>query len=298
MKNFKKIVVTVLAGAMLMTAFAGCKKKPKTLSDAIADQAESVGAQTVEFSELEDFTADMEAEDLEDGLYFEITSDDIADLDVPREASMIIDVDDIDTVRVYVRATLDEDSPADSGAAVVAVIKFNEEENAVDFFDNIYSYRSFLDMVGLNPDDLSDDELYFDEDEAEGGLVINIVPTAIFESLLNSMDIDQDMIDDANVDLNDIPRVVFSLRLHDDSVIISLSFSDDYTAEVDGIYTAAGIEAPSEVESSDAVVDFISNMLVANITQYIERAQAAAGAVDAHNADVQSIIDQIDGAAG
>lgn len=286
-RSMSRAIAVILTVALAAGAFAGCsKKKSKSIEDAVDEFSD--GFEEYSIDDLKGLDEDTEA--LQNGVLI-ITSGeelsengeindalDSATSDFGISIANMIDIASIGTIKVAVQGNPDLDDPANSSVAIIGCAVFDNEDDAVKFFDDIDSLlRMAMAVTGYDMDDFSEEEYFFDEDKGEASVTINITMEELISGIYDKL---AEMFGDSVTSNSDkVPQadgsVVIGIRLDGDSILFSVAIGDEYVDKADDVYDAAGLDKPSEVENSEEVKSLISDLLANTVMNYLFQAFSA-----------------------
>ncbi len=286
-RSMTRAIAVVLTVALAAGAFAGCsKKKSKSIEDAVDEFSD--GFEEYSIDDLKGLDEDTEA--LQDGILIKTSGEELSENGEINDAldsatsdfgisiADMIDIASIGTVKVAVQGNPDLDEPVNSSIAIIGCAVFDNEDDAVKFFDDIDSLlRMAMAVTGYDMDDFSEEEYFFDEDKGEASVTINITMEELISGIYDKL---ADMFGDSVTANSDkVPQadgsVVIGIRLDGDSILFSVAVGDEYVDKADDVYDAAGLDKPSEVENSEEVKSLISDLLANTVMNYLFQAFSA-----------------------
>lgn len=265
----RNVINKILTGALVASmalGISGCSKEGKFNAKNFQKvaveklEAEEYSIDDLDPDDIEDLAADLEA-DLEDGIFFTCTGEELLDSDFYDEdimdiimaiADIDLDYEDISSTSIYIREyTEDED---DYFALVSSLIEFNDKDSACGYFQSlIHNIDRYITIENAIFDldfslDSLDKDYYNYNDKNSGHLVIKI----------NSSDID--VLDDA--DFGDFTIVIgFYINGNDVLTVLSACPDEEGQEEADMFFDALGMVNPYSLEATEVVSDMINDLI-------------------------------------
>ena len=273
MKN-RKAAAALLTFAMVLSV-SGCSKLKTVTFDDFVDYCEDSGASELYPEEIRN----IEADDLADGIYCVLYSDDIEDLP-PEDIAILkmsdldlnLDADDIDQLAFYCMMDNNYEDVRDSSDyedffctfTAAVQITLNDPEKADDVMEGI---EDLLDKIDVDPEDLSGDEYYQNKN---GGFVnIHVDVSDLCDAVLDSdfwdlatgnsySDADdlEDLLDTATGDIS------LSIYVENENVFIVAGASVNEDPDmIRDLCSAFGLNDPTDNPSCTPVIDGIIDEL-------------------------------------
>ena len=273
MKN-RKAAAALLAFAMMLSV-TGCSKLKTVTFDDFVDYCEDSGASEFYFEEIRNCGSD----DLENGIYCVLYSDDIED--IPREDMAVLklsnldlnlDTDDIDQLAFFFMLDhnyedIEESSDFEDFCLVSAgavQITLNDPDKTDDVMEGI---EDLLDRIDVDPEDLSSDEYY--QNKNGGFLNLHVDVRDLCDAVLDSdfwdmatensysgADDLEDLLENATGD------ICLSIYVENENIFIvaGATLNEDSDTVTD-ICSAFGLDDPTENPSCTQVIDGIIDEL-------------------------------------
>ena len=270
MKKFTKAFVATFLVASMILGVTGCSKEgnftAKKFQSVALDDLEAVEYTyddfDIDFSdsdEVEELGEDI-VSDIQDGIFLQVTGEEILDNDFMDEdmydiLTAILDIDldyeDIDTVSTYVRGDVDKDE----GYIISgSLMEFTDKDAAADYYASMINNDERLikitnAVVGseIDLDELGKD--YFSYNGSNSGhLVIK----------LSTEDMDIDELDDLEVDVTVV--LGFYIEGKDVLAVVSASTDSEGCDEVNEFFDALKMKNPYELESTEAISEVIEDI--------------------------------------
>ncbi len=291
-KTTIKMCSVLLAASLAAGAFSACGKKSggMNIPDAVEEFAE--GADQIELADLKDLDEDKDA--IQNGVYVVASGDELGEFleennaldEMDELTSMIpglnlnniIDPENIEEARLCLRGNLEASKPGDLKLGAAICVTYNDAETAADVADDIDNLISLgTSLMGIDSDDLSSEEYFYDEDSGEFNIVLNLDVDGLLTSVFDSLG---GMFGDAVTSGSDEPEktgivVNLCVRIDGENLLLTISAGEDYTESVDKIHTDAGFDAPSSVENTEELTSALYDFLAEQIASYMFKAFSA-----------------------
>ena len=262
--KMRKIMALALALSMA-ASLAGCAKVKAVDEDSFVKACEKLGAEEVDPDDLDDDVVD----DLEDGIYVMLDSDDFEDAAdsagsytsyLDTDINIPVDPDDIESAVVFIRGTgfddvediddVDDLEDLALDMVVAMQITFEDDDLADDIFDG---FEDMLDdMFDMDPSDLSSREYY--RGKNEGYIKVNVSVEDLVEafydsdvySLISLLYEDSDDLEEVLDTLSGNISVATYIKGENCLIVIGGSLGSP-ASEVDAFCSKIGVASPSKI---------------------------------------------------
>lgn len=277
-RSITKALTLALAASLMCGALASCSKNSKGKSIEEAVDGFTDGYQEIGIDDINDLKLD----DLENGVLLITDGEELAENDAVNDAldslssemaglslANMIDFNSMQTIKVGGIVSGDTEDLNTVEAAIAGCIVFEDADAACKLYDDVDRLLSMaMALFGVDMDDFSEDEYYFDDDDGEGHLVVNVTMEEVIGSLFDSMAsmFGDGVTTDDSQELTMDSSLVIAVRLDGDSILFTIAIGEESVAATDDIHDACGFDLPSEVTSCDSakriVGELASNLLM------------------------------------
>ena len=268
MKKFTKLLAGALIASMMFSItacgkegkFTAKKFKKVALENLDAEEWDASDIDIEDESDIEAYSADLAA-DLEDGIFMTSTGEEIMDNDnYDEEISDILygvmdidlDMENVDSNSVYLRGSMEDEE--DYFLLGASLIEFKDAKSASAYYQsilhNIKRGSKVLNAVCGTEFDLEslDKDTFKYNGKNSGHIVIK----------LSSEDIDA--FDDLDIDEEMTVVLGFYIEGKDVFSVISVCPDAEGNDETTEFFKLMGMKNPYELDSTEAVVDFINDV--------------------------------------
>lgn len=293
----KKIItkmVSLLVIASMTMGLSGCGNQTKEITaDKFCKASEKIEGTQIELDDI----ADIDSDDLEDGIYLTATIDDIAEF-LDDELDMDLDdaQDSLDSIADMADADIDfdlEDDVQDASAyirvndddkdiMIAATINFTDSDIPADMFSNIDELQDYIDdEVDAANDILEDADVdreiefnledlgskYYKVGRDSGYLYLNVNCADLMENWGDDMEEACDEIDvDFDDQMDDVENMVVSAAIFysgSSMTFIVFANGDGETDTLDTFCSTLGVTSPASLDSN---TDLLAAYMLATLS--------------------------------